>query len=60
MTQQQLPVTANTNSTQDIHNSLDEDLLMTPTAEKLLEEIWFENMNQEAEECIEHIYPDLD
>jgi len=46
MTQQQLPVTANTNSTQDIHNSLDEDLLMTPTAEKLLEEIWFENMNQ--------------
>jgi len=60
MTQQQLPVTANSNSTQDIHNSLDEDLLMTPTAEKLLEEIWFENMNQEAEECIEHIYPDLD
>jgi len=60
MTQQQLPVTASSNSIQDINNSLDEDLLMTPTAEKLLEEIWFENMNQEAEECIEHIYPDLD
>jgi len=60
MTQQQLPVTANSNSTQDINNSLNENLLMTPTAEKLLEEIWFENMNQEAEECIEHIYPDLD
>lgn len=62
MTQQQLPMTASSNITQELNNSnsIDEDLLMTPTAEKLLEEIWFENMNQEAEECLEHIYPDLD
>jgi len=33
---------------------------MTPTAEKLLEEIWLENMNQEAEDCFQHIYPELD
>lgn len=41
-------------------NSLDGDLIMTPTAEKLLEEIWLENMNQEAEDCFQHIYPELD
>jgi len=41
-------------------NSLNDDLIMTPTAEKLLEEIWLENMNQEAEDCFQHIYPELD
>jgi len=62
MTQPQLQMTPGRSSTQELNNnhSLDEDLLMTPTAEKLLEEIWFENMNEEAEECLEHIYPDLD
>ncbi len=44
----------------DDKNSLDDDLIMTPTAEKLLEEIWLENMNQEAEDCFQHIYPELD
>jgi hypothetical protein len=61
MTQQQLN---NNNSTQQLDknscNSLDDDLLMTPTAEKLLDEIWLENMNQEAEDCYQHIYPELD
>lgn len=48
------------NELTDDKNSLEDDLIMTPTAEKLLEEIWLENMNQEAEDCFQHIYPELD
>jgi len=38
-----------------------DELLMTPTAEKMLEEIWLENsLNAEAEDCLNRMFPDLD
>jgi len=43
------------------NNSCGEELLMTPTAEKLLDEIWLENsLNAEAEDCLNRMFPDLD
>eukprot|EP00088_Acartia_fossae_P033332 TRINITY_DN3410_c0_g1_i3.p1 TRINITY_DN3410_c0_g1~~TRINITY_DN3410_c0_g1_i3.p1 ORF type:complete len:526 (-),score=162.74 TRINITY_DN3410_c0_g1_i3:199-1776(-) len=66
---EQLVITNNTTSSpqqqdtqqQIVAEASTDDLIFTPTAEKMLDEIWLENsLNQEADDCFDRMFPELD